>query len=261
MDFATVIGFIASIALFSWALVSGAGEKISGFWDTPSFVLVICGAVTTTLLSVRLERFLAFLSIVRNAFFSKVKSHDESILRIVRLAETARREGILSLQSSLKEIDDKFVSNGLQLVIDGTDPETIKKLLEYELAAIDQRHAESKQVIDQLGKYGPAYGMIGTLVGLVCMLQNMDDPKKIGPGMAVAILTTLYGAVLANVVCLPLADKLNNRHAEEALALTIAQEGILGIQSGDNPRVLLSKLSAFLPSKQREKLMAAKAAA
>jgi len=261
VDIATVIGFIASIALFSWAMVSGAGENLSGFWDAPSFVLVICGGVATTMLSVRMNRFLAFLKIVRNAFFSKIGTHDKTILQLVQLAETARREGILSLQSSLGKIENKFVANGLQLVIDGTDPETVSKLLEYELAAIDQRHAESKQVLDLLGKYAPAYGMIGTLVGLVCMLQNMDDPKKIGPGMAVAILTTLYGAVMANIVCLPLSDKLNNRHAEEALALTIAQSGILGIQAGDNPRVLLSKLAAFLPSKEREKLMSAKAAA
>lgn len=254
MDLATLIGFIASIGLFAWALISGTGGNVGGFWDTPSVVMVIGGGISTTLLSVRLERFLSFAKVLRNAFFSKAKPPEQLIRKLVSLSETARREGILALQSQVEDIDNPFLANGLQMIVDGTDADTVKTLMQYEMDSIDLRHAEGKQVIDLLGKYGPAYGMIGTLVGLVIMLQNMDDPKKIGPGMAVAILTTLYGAICANMVCLPLSDKLNNRHSQEMLSLTIAQAGILGIQSGDNPRVLEMKLAAFLDPKKRAKL-------
>jgi len=261
MDFATLIGFIAGVSLFSWSLIAGSGGNVGGFWDAPSAVLVIGGGIATTLLSVRLKRFLAFLTIVKNAFVSNRKSPEESIQLFTRLADTARREGILALQNQIEKIKDPFVSNALQMVIDGTEPAVVNQSMEYEIGAIDARHGEGKQVLDLLGKYAPAFGMIGTLIGLVVMLQNMDDPKKIGPGMAVALLTTLYGAVMANMICLPLADKLNTSNAQEMLALSIAQAAIQGIQGGDNPRVLQQKLAGFLPSPARKALLNAPKAA
>ncbi len=182
------------------------------------------------------------------------------IQELVKLADVARREGILSLQNTISEMKDTFLQNGLQMVVDGTEGDTVKQVLEFELEAIEQRHQEGKGVLDLFGKYAPAFGMIGTLVGLVVMLKNMDDPSKIGPGMAIALLTTMYGAVLANVICLPLADKLNAKHDEEMLSLEIAKAGIMGLQAGDNPRVLEMKLAVFLSPKQRTKLAAASAA-
>lgn len=175
----------------------------------------------------------------------------------VQLAEAARRDGMLALQGQLEKVKDLFSVNALQLIIDGSDPALVKESTDFEMAAIDARHAEGKQVLDLMAKYGPAYGMIGTLVGLVVMLQNMDDPKKIGPGMAVALLTTLYGAVVANMFCLPLADKLSNRHGQEMMSMTIIQAAVLGIQAGENPRVLQGKLAVFLTPKQRAELMKA----
>lgn len=248
------------MGLFGWAIVSGSGGNVSGFWDTPSIIIVIGGGISTTLLSVRLERFLSLAHIMKNAFFSKLQPNELLIKTLVGLAETARREGILALQSQVETVKDPFLSNGLQMIVDGTDAATVQTLLQFEMDSIDMRHGEGKQVIDLLGKYGPAYGMIGTLVGLVIMLQNMEDPKAIGPGMAVAILTTLYGAIIANMICLPVADKLNIRHSHEMMSLTIAQAGILGIQAGDNPRVLEMKLAAFLEPKQRARMNATKAA-
>jgi len=261
MDFATLIGFVAAVSLFCWSLIAGSGGNVGGFWDAPSAVLVIGGGIATTLLSVRLKRFLAFITIVKNAFISRRKTLEENIQIYTKLADTARREGILALQNEVEKIDDPFVCNALQMVIDGTEPAVVNQAMEYEMGAIDARHGEGKQVLDLLGKYAPAFGMIGTLVGLVVMLQNMDDPKKIGPGMAVALLTTLYGAVMANMVCLPLADKLNNHNAQEMLALTIAQAAIQGIQGGDNPRVLQQKLAGFLPARARTALLNAPKAA
>lgn len=254
MDLATLIGFGSALAIFLVSLILGSGGNVMGFWDTPSMVMVGGGGIATTLLSVRMERFLALAGIVKNAFFSRQQSIDQMIAQFVKLAEISRRDGILALESALPEVRDPFLAGGLRMVIDGIDPAIVKQTLDAQVAALDFRHAEGKQVLDLLGKYAPAYGMIGTLVGLVVMLQNMDDPKKIGPGMAVALLTTLYGAVIANMICLPLADKLSNRHAQECLRLTIAQAGLEGIQAGDAPRLLQAKLVVYLSDRVRSKL-------
>ncbi|QOJ13863.1 MAG: MotA/TolQ/ExbB proton channel family protein [Planctomycetia bacterium] len=256
MDLASLIGFVGAVALFSWALFTGSNGNIGGFWDTPSITIVLGGGVLTTLLSVRLNRFLGFAGIVKNAFFAKSVAPDQMIRQFVKLAEVARREGMLALQGQVSQIPDKFVANALQMVIDGTDPESVKQAMEFEIACLDARHSEGKQVLDLMGKYAPAYGMIGTLVGLVVMLQNMNDPKAIGPGMAVALLTTLYGAIMANMICLPLADKLNNTHTQEMMAMTLAQAAVMAIQAGDNPRALQAKLAVFLAPSARKKLLA-----
>ncbi len=254
MDIATLIGFLAGIAIFATSLVLGAGGKIGAFFDVPSVVMVVGGGLATTLLSVRLDRFLAFASIVRNAFFVRHGTIQDLIASFVQWSEISRRDGVLALERVLPTVNDAFVRNGLRMVVDAVEPAVVQQTLEAQMAALDFRHSEGKQVLDLLGKYAPAFGMIGTLVGLVVMLQNMDDPKKIGPGMAVALLTTLYGAIIANMVCLPLADKLNNRHSQEALRMTIAMAGITGIQNGDLPRMLQAKLSVYLSDRMRQKL-------
>lgn len=260
IDFATVIGFLGGFGLLGWSLWIGAGDKIGGFWDTPSAVMVFGGGIASTVLSVRLARFLSLAKVTQQAVMVKQMPPAELAQTFVKLAEIARRNGLLALQSALADVKDKFMANFLQMVVDGTDPEVVKQLMEYEAAAIDSRHTEGKQVVDLLGKYAPAYGMIGTLVGLVVMLQNMDDPKAIGPGMAVALLTTLYGAVIANMVCLPLSDKLANRHSHEMMRLMMVQTGIAGLQAGDNPRVMQAKLAVFMESRERDAFMAAAAA-
>ncbi len=258
MDLGTLIGFIAATGLFVYTLVSGSdGDIVGTFVDIPSIALVFGGAVFVTVASCRLERSLAFLKIMKNAFFNKGRDPADLIKRIVKLADVARREGILSLQNTISDIPDPFLANGLQMVVDGTDAETIKSVLEMEFEAIDERHTEGKSVPDMIAKYAPAFGMIGTLIGLVVMLKNMDDVSKIGPGMAIALLTTLYGAALANLFALPLVDKLSAKHGEEMLYLEIARAGILGLQAGDNPRMLEMKLAVMLPPKERAALAAA----
>lgn len=262
MDFGTIIGLIAAVALLSWSLVSGSGgEVVDTFVDMPSVVLVVGGSIFITLLSCRLDRFLAFAKITKNAFFNRPSKPAELIQQLVSLSDVARREGILSLQNTIAEMKDPFLANGLQMVVDGTDAETIKQVLDLEVSALEQRHSDGKGVLDMTGKYAPAFGMIGTLVGLVVMLKNMDDPSRIGPGMAIALLTTLYGAIISNVFCLPLADKLNTKHNEEMLILDIAMAGILGLQAGDNPRILEMKLAVFLTPKARSSLTNAEKAA
>ena len=256
MDLGTIIGLLVACGLFGWALVSGAGDTgvFAMFVDVPSLVLVVGGSIFITLLSCRLDRFLALAKIIKNAFFIRGDKPQEMIGQLVKLSDVARREGILSLQNTIAELKDPFLANGLQMVVDGTDADTIKQVLNMELDALDQRHSEGKGVLDLAGKYAPAFGMMGTLVGLVVMLANMEDVSKIGTGMAIALLTTLYGAIIANVFCLPLADKLNAKHDEEMLSLEIAKAGILGLQAGDNPRILEMKLVVFLSPRLRSEI-------
>ena len=192
------------------------------------------------------------IRVVKKAFFSKPKDVKQLIADMVRYAEVARRDGILSLENMTRDMADEFVKSGIQMAVDGTDPELIEQVMTNELDAVAERHQQGKALFDNLGKYAPAFGMIGTLVGLVIMLQNMDDPSAIGPGMAIALLTTLYGALIANMVALPIADKLAVRSEEEALLKRIVIRGVISIQSGDNPRIVEQKLQTFLPFVQRQ---------
>ncbi len=245
MDIGTVIGLILGAGLIFWAIVSK--ESITTFIDPGSVAIVIGGALAAALISFPLRNLLGVAKVVKKAFFSKARPAGDLISELVGYAEVARRDGILSLESMTKTIDDPFIVSGIQMAVDGTDPETIESVMTADLEASGERHEGGKAIFDNIGKYAPAFGMIGTLVGLVIMLQNMDDPAKIGPGMAVALLTTLYGALTANLVALPIADKLGRRSEEELLLKTIVIKGVMSIQSGDNPRIVEQKLKTFLP--------------
>jgi chemotaxis protein MotA len=175
----------------------------------------------------------------------------ELIKDLVSYAEVARRDGILSLENVIADVKDPFIVSGIQMAVDGTDPDLIEQIMIGELETVAARHESGKAMFDNIGKYAPAFGMIGTLVGLVIMLQNMDDPDSIGPAMAVALLTTLYGSMLANLFALPIADKLAKRSEDELLVKSIVIKGVMSIQSGDNPRVVEQKLKSFLPHRLR----------
>lgn len=251
MDLATVIGMLLGAGLVGYAIFSGAGEQAGAFVDPPSAMIVIGGSIAAVFTSFPLVRVLGAGKVLKNAFFHKEQSSQKLIDDLVAYAEIARRDGILSLESATKEADDPFIVKGIQMAVDGTDPELIEQIMDNELEAIAERHAKGKAVFDGIGKYAPAYGMIGTLVGLVIMLLNMDDPSAIGSGMAVALLTTLYGSIFANMVALPLADKLGQRSEEELMLKTIVIKGVMSIQSGDNPRIVEQKLKTFLPPSMR----------
>lgn len=163
----------------------------------------------------------------------------------------ARRDGILALENVTDDIKDPFLVSGIQMAVDGTDPDLIETIMMNDLEAVESRHAEGKALFDNIGKFAPAFGMIGTLIGLVIMLQHMDDPSKIGPAMAVALLTTLYGALLANLFAMPMAEKLGLRSREEVLLKLVVIKGVMAIQSGDNPRIVEQKLKTFLPNRLR----------
>ena len=176
-------------------------------------------------------------------------------MSLVRLAEVARRDGILSLENHLNDGDyDDFMVRGLRMAIDGQDPAVIQTAMEQEVETLMERHAVGKSIFETLGKYAPAFGMLGTIMGLIIMLQNMSDPEALGPGMALALITTFYGSLLANVLFLPVADKLGNRNEEEVGTRMLIIRGVMSIQSGDNPRIVQQKLMAFLDAAQRMRL-------
>jgi len=250
MDIATLIGLVAGVSLVGWAIASQS--PLSSFVDPASIAIVLGGSTAACLMSFPLKHVIGVAKVVKNAFLTKAQDPQELIGILVRFAEVARRDGILSLENQLKDVDDDFLVRGIQMAVDGTDPELIEQIMTSELESLAERHAQGKALFDAIGKYAPAFGMIGTLIGLVVMLQNMNDPSKIGPGMAVALLTTLYGALLANLIALPIADKLALRSQEEILLKLIIIRGVMSIQSGDNPRIVEQKLKTFLPPAQRE---------
>jgi chemotaxis protein MotA len=188
---------------------------------------------------------------MKKVFMNRPDNIADVIEQIVSLAETARRDGLLALEARLEEIENPFIVLGVQMAVDGTQAEVIEDVMRTEIAAIAGRHKEGKNILDQFGKYAPAFGMIGTLLGLVMMLGNMSDPDALGPGMAVALLTTLYGAVVSNAIFLPMAEKLAHLSKKELQAKEIIVRGILAIQSGDNPRIIEQKLNTYLPPKLR----------
>lgn len=244
MDLSTIVGLILAWGLMASAiLVSGS---IMDFVDYPSMMITLGGAFSCMLINFPLPDVLNTFSVMKNAFFLKSISPLDTVSTLVSFAERARREGILSLEGSMDDIDDDFIRNGLRLAVDGVEPELIKDILQTELAFIEDRHKNGQSILSYLATIAPAMGMIGTLIGLVQMLKNLSDASSIGPSMAVAILTTLYGAWMANLIFTPIGNKLKARSSEEILIKEVAIEGVMSIQSGDNPRILEQKLLAFL---------------
>ncbi len=251
MDLATVLGVVAGILAIVISIYLGG--TLGAFIDIPSAFVVIGGTIAATLINYTMEEVLSVVKVVKNAFFHKLMSPAEFIKKLVSLSEIARREGVLALESAASDIEDDFMQRGIQLAVDGTAPELIRSILETELSYLEERHKLGQSIFEAMGAFFPAFGMIGTLIGLINMLKTLDDPTQIGAGMAVALITTFYGAVLANLVCIPIAGKLKNRTERETLVKELTIEGIMSIQAGDNPRVVEEKLKAFLsPSLRRE---------
>ncbi|MFK4764233.1 motility protein A [Desulfobaculum sp. SPO524] len=249
MDLATLIGIVLAFGLVAAAIVTGGSPLI--FISIPSMLIVMGGTLGATMVNYPLANVLGVMGIIKKTFFSSLESPAEIIEKFMDYANRARREGILSLEPLIKEIDDEFLKKGLQLTVDGLEPQTIQEILETEISYIEERHSKGADICSTLGAFAPAMGMIGTVIGLVQMLQTMSDPSTIGPAMAVALLTTFYGAVLANLVFNPMAGKLKTRSKEEVLLKEMVMNGILSISKGENPRIIEEKLNSFLPPKDR----------
>jgi chemotaxis protein MotA len=249
VDICTIIGVVVGCVLILAAIMMGG--SISAYIDVPSIVIVIGGCCAAVLTAFPLATVLQLPKVMTKAIKMPGSAPQALIEQIVGFAEIARRDGILALESMTDEMNDDLLITGIKMAVDGTDPELIEQILEAEVDNTLDRHSAGKGLLDAAGRYAPAFGMIGTLIGLVAMLANMSDPSAIGAGMAAALLTTLYGAILANVVFLPIADKLALKSTEEMLLKSIIIKGVMSIQSGDNPRVVQQKLMTFLPPASR----------
>jgi chemotaxis protein MotA len=249
MDLGILFGLIGTWLLIIWALLLGG--QIGIYIDIPSVVLVGGASVTIVFFCFPVANLKSLPKVVKKAFFTKKHDIEQLIEDMVSYAEIARRDGILSLENTIKDLDDPFIVSGIQMAVDGTDPELIEQIMINDLENVMERHEASKGILDGVGKYAPAMGMIGTLIGLVAMLSNLADPTAIGAGLAVALLTTLYGSVIANALALPMSDRLARRSSEEVLYKTVIIKGVMAIQSGDNPRIVEQKLRTFLPPAKR----------
>ncbi len=249
MDIASVIGFVVGTTLILGSILMGGGS-IEGFTDYASIVLVAGGTICVMLISYPMSEVLKIMGVLKKVFLSKQKDIVSIIDQLVSLSESARRDGLLALEGRLEEIEEPFLVLGIRMAVDGMSPEIVDAIMRTEMDAVEGRHEMGKSFFDALAKYAPAFGMIGTLVGLVIMLANMD-PATIGKGMAVALLTTLYGAIAANFVFLPIGDKLSYYSSRELQAMEIMVRGVIAIQAGENPRVIKQKLMTFIPPKSR----------
>ena len=250
MDISSAIGLLLGFGFIIGGIVT-SGE-ITSFWDLPSVIIVLGGTIASTLASFPMKNFLNTGKIIKKAFFYKKTSPDEVIVEIIQLANIARKEGLLSLEEYAEKLDDDFLKKGIMLIVDGTDPDLVRNIMETELIFLEERHSEGQSIFETMGTYAPAFGMIGTLIGLINMLKVLDDPNAIGPSMSVALVTTFYGSMLANVVFLPLAQKLKIRSNSEILVKELMVEGLLSIQAGENPRIIEEKLKTFIPPSMRK---------
>ena len=249
MDKATLIGNITAFGLVIAAIAIGGAA--GAFIDVPSLLIVVGGTIGAALISLPLPQFTGAMAVAKNAFFEKTKNPAELVGTMVEYAGKARKEGILALESAAKEQQDPFLQKALQLAVDGQSLNAIEEILTTEIEAIKQRHSLGAETFTTMGTLAPALGLIGTLIGLVQMLKSMDDPSTIGPAMAVALLTTFYGAILANLVFNPIAAKLKTRSKEEVLYKELILTGMLSIAAGDNPRIVEQKLLSYLAPRQR----------
>ena len=247
MDLATLIGLIGAFAFVIMAMLLGGTLEM--FVDVTSILIVFGGTTFVVMMKYNMGQFFGAIKIAMKAFLFKLETSDLLIEKIVEMSDAARKGGFLALEEA--EITNSFMQKGIDMLVDGHDAEVVRNTLQNDIRLTAERHDRGADIFVNFGDVAPAMGMIGTLVGLVAMLSNMDDPKSIGPAMAVALLTTLYGAVLANMVAIPIADKLKLRSAEEKLNRSLILDGVLGIQDGQNPRVIEGVLRNYLPESKR----------
>lgn len=247
MDLATLIGLLGAFGIIGATIFLGASSDM--FFNVPSLMIVILGSLFVVLMKFSIKQFFGAFKVAARAFKFRLPSVEETIVELIEIAMVARKEGVLALED--REISSPFLKSGIQLMIDGQSHDTIRTFLEKERLLTLDRNRWGAKVFTAMGDVGPAMGMIGTLIGLVQMLANMEDPKSIGPAMAVALLTTLYGAMLATMLCLPLADKLNLRMTEEARMQALWIDALLAIQDGINPRIIEQMLKTYLPPDKR----------
>jgi chemotaxis protein MotA len=257
MDLTGIVGLIVSVGLLG-IFGLGSADNIPMFIDPPSLAITMGMSIMAMVCAYPAGFWKTLPGFLKMYIVVQKHSVEETIAQIITFAEQARREGILALENSLEKVDDPFLRKGIQLAVDGTEKTVIERILEIEKDSIEGRHKSNIAFFENLGAMGPAFGMIGTLVGLVLMLKQMSDPTAIGPAMAIALITTFYGSILANLICWPIAAKLKFRHEEEMAEKQVMLEGILAVQAGENPRIVQWKLASYLNPEARAELEAIK---
>ena len=252
LDIASLAGMLLGAAMFVYGVISNSGVAgLGSMFDFPSVIITIGGSLASTLESHKLADFISGFKSITLIFKENTSNPAETIQRIIELANTARKEGLLALEEAANGIEDEFLKKGIMLVVDGTDPELVRGIMETDMACVSERHKKNMGFWEKWAELGPAWGMIGTLIGLILMLKDMADASSIGPSMAVALVTTLYGSLIANWLCTPIATKLKVNDTIEMTMKEITLEGILSIQAGENPRVIEEKLKSFLSPAER----------
>jgi chemotaxis protein MotA len=253
MDIGTILGIIAGFLFVLAAIAHDGGiGAVRSFVDVPGALVAFGGSTSALFIMFPAKKVLGTFGILKQVFFNTLPDPKAEIRRLTEIATVARRDGLLALEKKLPEITDPFLIRGLEMVIDGTPKEKLEEVLQIELGCIQDRHATGKKIFDQLGASLPAFGMVGTLIGLILMLNQLDDPTKIGSGMAVAMVTTFYGAFVANMLYLPIAGKLEVRNKEETLLRELMIQGLVSLVEGEAPRAMETKLKAFLAPKARQ---------
>ena len=255
MDFASIIGFIGGLAMIMLGVMTSGGS-ISGIFDIPSVFVTVGGSYFSLWICAPISQAIGVWKILGRCFKKSEYGEDKLVRDMVRLSEQARREGILALEDGLDDLDDKFLSKGLRLMVDGHDGTAIRAILENEMSQMEARHMEWANLVNQWAGFAPGFGMMGTVIGLIGMLRNLEDKSSLGPNMATALITTLYGSFLANWLFGPMAQKLIWQNNHEMASKDMVLEGVLSIQTGDNPRILATKLLTYIDPKSRKALEA-----
>ena len=253
MDIATLAGMLGAFGLILWSMLQGG--TVAAYLNVPGIAIVLGGSIMVVLLRSSLEEFANAIKVAGKAFGKGLEKPDELISQMVEFATIARKDGMIALEG--QEINNQFLEKAIGMLVDGVEEDVVTKTLNQDIDSMRLRHKQGAAVFSSWGEVAPAMGMIGTLIGLIQMLGNMDDPKSIGPAMAVALLTTMYGAIIANVFCIPISQKLTNRSEIEAANCALIVEGVLFIQKGGNARILTDLLISFVPPKERKRLAAA----
>ncbi len=254
MDIGSAIGIAVGWILILGAIVMGGG---AGFLNIPAIMITIGGSFSATVMQFPLPKIRATLAVVRKAFTGHQADHAELVNEIGEYAVRARRDGMLALEDAVDGMSEEFMRKGFRMAIDGSPVETIRNLLEEDMESMRERHLVGQGIFKALATYAPAFGMIGTLIGLVQMLRNLTDAAAIGSGMATALITTLYGSLVANIIALPIAGKLEQRTNEEMASRRMIMEGVVAIQEGNSPRIVREKLAGYLPPAERAQVMEA----
>jgi len=252
MDLATIVGLVLAWGAMM-ACLSLEGGSLKDLFNLPALVLVIFGTVGATIVGSSMKTIIALPSILRNAVIADQLDLSEVIDLVVGFARRARMMGVLSLEEAARNVDNKFLRKGVELVVDGTPSVMVREILETEIVAMQERHKIGETVFTTLGGFSPTLGIIGTVMGLISMLAKLSEPGKMGHAIAAAFTATLYGVALANLAYLPIAAKLKAKTAEEVVAYEMIIEGLISIQAGDNPRIVEMRMTAYLPPSMRER--------